>query len=601
MTNFLSWLFDTTTFEPHGFCLQWRADLIWTAVAADGIVAASYFSIPVALGFFALRRKDLAFPWIFFLFGTFILLCGGTHVMEAVTFWVPAYGMETAVKAATAIASLATATVLWPLMPKALALPGFADLRRLNGELEREVTERRRAEAALRDANAELERRVAERTAALTRLTDELQGQIVERQRVDDGLRESTELLQATLDAAPFPIAVAAPDTTVLMWNKAAERDFGYPVAEIIGRQYRSILPPSDIDSFEALFRRAVAGVQFRAVLVRGRHRNGQLLDISFSCAPVRRADGRVRAIVYALEDMTQRNAIEAQLRQAQKMEAIGNLTGGLAHDFNNLLGIIIGNLDSLQEPRVNNTKNGELLDDALDAALRGADLTRRLLAFARRQPLRPERIDLNVLVRRAPALLRRTLGENIEFRVELDPASRPVLIDPAQLEAAITNLATNARDAMPKGGKLIIRTTNVHLDAHYAAQHPEVTVGDYAAIEICDTGTGISPEILGRIFEPFFTTKEEGKGSGLGLAMVFGFIKQSSRTTRSCAGWWCGRHQSSAIGSMRRKTQRRRSLSCADASASTCSSPMSSCRGRRVVPSSPALPQPSWRGSRCC
>jgi PAS domain S-box-containing protein len=528
MTGFLSWLLNTSTFEPHGICLLWRPDLVWTMATADGIVAAAYFSIPAALVFFAVRRKDLAFPWVFFLFGVFILLCGGSHVMEAITLWVPAYGMEAAVKAATAVASLATAVALWPLMPKALALPGFGDLHRLNGKLEREVVERRRAEAALHDVNAELERRVAERTAALTRLTDELQAQIAERQRVDEGLRESTDLLQATLDAAAFPISVAAPDTTVLTWNKAAERDFGYTAEEMIGRRYRDIVPQSDLEEFEALFRRAVAGEQLRGVEVRRRHRSGRLLDIRFSSAPVRDRGGRVRTIVYVLEDVTQRNAVEAQLRQAQKMEAIGNLTGGMAHDFNNLLGVIIGNLDLLRPKVASDPENHELAGDALDAALRGADLTRRLLAFARRQPLRPERIELNVLVERSTALLRRMLGENIEFRVEFDPEPWPTLVDPPQLEAAIANLATNARDAMPKGGKLIIRTAKAHLDAHYAEQHPEVAIGDYAVVEICDTGVGVPPEILGRIFEPFFTTKEEGKGSGLGLAMVFGFVKQS-------------------------------------------------------------------------
>lgn len=529
MTHFLSWLLDSTTFQPHGYCLLWQPGLIWTTVVADSIVAASYFSIPVALVVFAVKRRDLVFSWVFFLFGAFILLCGGTHVMEAVTFWVPLYGMETAVKAVTAAVSLATAAALWPLIPQALALPRLDDLRRLNGELEREVTERRRAEAALRDVNLDLEARVAERTAALTRLTDELQTEIAERRRVEEGLRASTELLQVTFDAAPFPISVMNADTTLLMWNKAAERDLGYTAEEIIGRRLGDVAAETDLDESHNFFQRVAAGENLRNVQVRRLAANGQMRDISFSAAPVRDANGQVRAIVYTAEDVTQRNAIEAQLRQAQKMEAIGNLTGGIAHDFNNLLGIIIGNLDSLYGDVANDARNGELVRDALEAALRGADLTRRLLAFARRQPLQPERIDLNTATERTLTLLRRTLGENIEFQVELAPETWPILIDPAQLEAAIANLATNARDAMPKGGKIIVRTANICLDAQYAEQHPEVKGGDYAMLEICDTGTGIPPEILGHIFEPFFTTKQEGKGSGLGLAMVFGFIKQSN------------------------------------------------------------------------
>jgi len=209
-------------------------------------------------------------------------------------------------------------------------------------------------------------------------------------------------------------------------------------------------------------------------------------------------------------------------------MEAFGNLTGGLAHDFNNLLGIIIGNLDLLREGGYRNAAAEELVDDALDAARRGADLTRRLLAFARRQPLRPHPIEPNDLVAGIVGLLRRTLGESIEITLDLAPNVWVVRADPAQLEASLANLATNARDAMPNGGKLSFATANVHLDADYAAQHPEVTPGDYAQIEVSDTGVGMTKQVMSHIFEPFYTTKGPGKGTGLGLSMVFGFLKQS-------------------------------------------------------------------------
>ena len=218
----------------------------------------------------------------------------------------------------------------------------------------------------------------------------------------------------------------------------------------------------------------------------------------------------------------------EEQLRHAQKMEAIGNLTGGLAHDFNNLLGIVIGNLDLLKARLASEGEAHELLADALEASLKGADLTRRLLAFARRQPLQPERIEVNALVEGMARLLARTLGESIEVSLSLDPGLWPVVADPAQLESALANLATNARDAMPEGGKLIIATLNRTLDADYASLHADVTPGDYAMIEVTDTGGGMAPAVRARIFEPFFTTKPRGKGSGLGLAMIFGFMKQS-------------------------------------------------------------------------
>jgi signal transduction histidine kinase len=224
--------------------------------------------------------------------------------------------------------------------------------------------------------------------------------------------------------------------------------------------------------------------------------------------------------------DITDRKETEHQLVQAQKMEAIGNLTGGMAHDFNNLLGIIIGNLD-LARGQVEGEIE-ELVSDAHEAAWRGADLTRRLLAFARRQPLHPEPIKVNDLIANTVRLLRPLLGETIEISLQLADGLWPATADPAQLESSLANLATNARDAMPKGGRLIISTANRQLDADYAGSHVDVTEGDYVMIEVGDTGCGMSPTTVERIFEPFFTTKDRGKGTGLGLSMVFGFLRQS-------------------------------------------------------------------------
>mgnify|MGYP001165593547 CR=1 FL=1 len=216
------------------------------------------------------------------------------------------------------------------------------------------------------------------------------------------------------------------------------------------------------------------------------------------------------------------------QLHQAQKMEAIGSLTGGMAHDFNNLLTIVIGNLDLLEERVKDDPQAQKLANAALRAGLRGAELTRQLLAFARRQTLEPKLTDINELVLDMARLLERTLGETIAVKVAAAPDIWPVVIDPAQLSAAIANLATNARDAMPEGGTLRFETRNVQLDADYAARNREVEPGDYVLLEVTDTGVGMSKETLARAFEPFFTTKETGRGTGLGLSMVFGFVKQS-------------------------------------------------------------------------
>ena len=221
--------------------------------------------------------------------------------------------------------------------------------------------------------------------------------------------------------------------------------------------------------------------------------------------------------------------ASEAQVRQAQKMEAIGQLTGGVAHDFNNILTVITGTIEILGEAVKDRPHLGQITDMISAAAARGADLTRHLLAFARRQPLQPRNTDVNVLVIDAVRLLRPTLSEQIEIESMLVHDSAPALIDPSQLSTAILNLALNARDAMPNGGKLTLETKNVVLDENYASMNSEVNPGNYVMIAVSDTGEGIPGSLLDKVFEPFFTTKEVGKGSGLGLSMVYGFVKQSN------------------------------------------------------------------------
>ena len=221
--------------------------------------------------------------------------------------------------------------------------------------------------------------------------------------------------------------------------------------------------------------------------------------------------------------------ANEAQVRQAQKMEAVGQLTGGVAHDFNNILTVITGTIEILGEAVKDRPQLVQITDMISAAAARGADLTRHLLAFARRQPLQPRNTDVNALVIDAARLLRPTLGEQIEIESMLAHDSAPALIDPSQLSTAILNLALNARDAMPNGGKLTLETRNVVLDENYPSMTSELKPGNYVMIAVSDTGEGIPGSLLDKVFEPFFTTKEVGKGSGLGLSMVYGFVKQSN------------------------------------------------------------------------
>jgi PAS domain S-box-containing protein len=314
-------------------------------------------------------------------------------------------------------------------------------------------------------------------------------------------------------------------------WNRQSQAMFGWSRGEVIGERFADIaIPHADREAFPQRLKhfteRSDGLLPVQRYETLALRRDGTEFPIEMSMTALQRGGEQVfNAFV---RDLTDKIKIEEQFRQAQKMEAVGQLTGGLAHDFNNLLAIIIGNLDILSESRQWAVEEGELVEAALAAAVSGSELTRRLLAFARRQPLQPEPVDLNELIEEISKLLSRTLGVNIEIRLDLDRTIPSVLVDRVQLETAIANLANNARDAMPNGGRLYIGTSTSYLDPEYAAQHVEVEPGGYVAIAISDTGQGMPTDIVARIFEPFFTTKEVGKGTGLGLSMVFGFMKQS-------------------------------------------------------------------------
>ncbi|HEY1797505.1 MAG TPA: response regulator [Stellaceae bacterium] len=228
------------------------------------------------------------------------------------------------------------------------------------------------------------------------------------------------------------------------------------------------------------------------------------------------------------LEAAEARAAIEQQLRRSQKMEAMGQLTGGVAHDFNNLLGVIVANADLLLEAVKSNPSQAELVNEILASAAHGAQLTHRLLAFGRQQPLSAQIVDLNAGLPRIVTILQRTLGEGITIRTALGKSLWRTAVDPTQIEDALLNLAINARDAMPRGGKLTIETANERLDEQYASLYPEVAAGDYVMLAMSDTGVGMPPDVVERAIEPFFTTKEVGQGTGLGLSMIYGFAKQS-------------------------------------------------------------------------
>jgi PAS domain S-box-containing protein len=254
----------------------------------------------------------------------------------------------------------------------------------------------------------------------------------------------------------------------------------------------------------------------------------GNVVHGSTSVSLVRGTSGDIEQLIVQIVDITQKKQAAQHLQQAQKMEAIGQLTGGLAHDFNNLLTVVIGNLQLIEGKLQPDEKAQKRLQEAIQAASKGSDLTRQMLAFARKQALEPREVKVNDLVNGISPLIGRTIGENIQLKAIAMTGEPKALIDPSQLESAILNLSINARDAMPDGGLLTIETQPAYLDAHYASKYPEVTPGHYVMVAVSDTGTGMPGDLLEKVFQPFFTTKEQGKGSGLGLSMVYGFIKQS-------------------------------------------------------------------------
>jgi signal transduction histidine kinase len=371
-------LFNSAALTPHGFCLSWDPALLGLHITSDAVIALAYFTIPVALSVLVMRRRDLAFPWLFALAAVFITACGATHVMDIWTLWHPDYVLQGAIKAVTAIASIATAAALWPMLPRVLALPSPAMLREANDKLAVQLAERDQLLIALRRETAERER-------------------------------------------------------------------------------------------------------------------------------------------------------AEGMLRQAQKMEAIGQLTGGVAHDFNNLLLVAQANLELLQRRLPDAAGAQTLIRRALDATDRGAALTQQLLAFSRQQSLQPSVFEVDALLGKLDTMLRSTLADTLTMEMRLAGDLPPVDADAHQLESALLNLVINARDAMPDGGLLWIETRAEEVGAEPRDDlPPDLPPGRYVCIAVADTGVGMTPEVQRAAFEPFFTTKPVGKGSGLGLSQVYGFAKQS-------------------------------------------------------------------------
>jgi PAS domain S-box-containing protein len=387
----------------------------------------------------------------------------------------------------------------------ASAVTAALRVRRRQYEARRHLLELKAAEERLTELNSRLASRIDDQTAELDRLWT-LSEDMLARANYNGGMT-----------------AVSPAWTTVL----------GYSEHELLTRPYSEIIHPDNVQTVIAALNRMRQTGQPTRFENRILAADGEYKPIGWTVSP--EPDG-VHFIAVG-RDLSEEKARERdlehsqdQLRQAQKMEAVGQLTGGIAHDFNNLLQGITGSLDIVQK-RIAQGRTGELdrfISGAITSAKRAAALTHRLLAFSRRQPLDPKPVMPNPLVSSMEDLLRRTMGENIELEMVLAGGLWPTLCDANQLESAILNMAINARDAMPDGGRLTIETCNAHLDGPYAARVSDITPGQYVCICVTDTGTGMPPEVVARAFDPFFTTKAIGQGTGLGLSMIYGFARQS-------------------------------------------------------------------------
>jgi PAS domain S-box-containing protein len=342
------------------------------------------------------------------------------------------------------------------------------------------------------------------------------------------GLHElAASQLAAIIDSSGDAIVSQSPEGVIQTWNEAAGNLYGYAAEEVIGRRMMSLLPKSLIEQEKEILQKVSRGECVRVLETVRIHKSGCPVPVSLTISPIRNHSGEIVGVSHIARDISESTQLKRKLEVTQKMEALGRLAGGVAHDFNNLLTIITGYASLLQDSLKDDPSRLEMLNEVVGAAGRATELTKQLLAFSRREPKQLQPVDLNEVVGKMQAMLRRLIGEDIEIKVQLSQHCRKILSDPGQLGQIVLNLAANARDAMPGGGVIAIQTENWSVDDQY---HKELgfAPGNYVRLLFSDTGKGMDAETQAHIFEPFFTTKEVGKGTGLGLSTVYGIVKQS-------------------------------------------------------------------------
>ncbi|MFW6237266.1 MAG: PAS domain S-box protein, partial [Desulfosudaceae bacterium] len=351
---------------------------------------------------------------------------------------------------------------------------------------------------------------------------------ITERKQTEEALRASEEFQRAMIECSPVALYSVDRNGRVLTWNSSAERMFGWSAGEVIGRLL-PIVPDDMGGEFDDLREQVMSGHSFFARELTRQDKEGNRIPIRLSAAPIRNDRGEIVGVMAAAEDISEQERLSAQLSQAQKLESVGRLAGGVAHDYNNMLNVIIGYTELARDKLAPDDPLQEDLQEISDAARRSAEITRQLLAFARRQTIAPRILDLNETVENMLKMLRRLIGEDVDLSWEPGPALWPVKMDPAQVDQILANLLINARDAITGIGRITIETANVRLDENYCADRPGFVPGDYVMLAVSDDGCGMDKKTRDNLFEPFFTTKGVGSGTGLGLSTVYGIVRQNN------------------------------------------------------------------------
>jgi PAS domain S-box-containing protein len=514
---------------PHLYCYLGSTSLAWTHAISDALIGLAYVVISATLAYLIHRgRSELPFHGLFFGFAVFIVACGSSHLVEAITVWIPVYVLSAAIKVVTALASIATAVMLPFVVPDVLALLQTARTsEERRALLEATLMERDAAQDALKESYLVSEQKVLERTAQINRAKDGLEAEVLERRRNEEMLRQSEERFSKAFCSNPLPMTISTTaEGRFLDVNDSflalvvGERDsvVGHTMAELA----IWVEPQDRITMMKRLSEQGrVIGLpaQIRAS-------TGVVLEAKISAEQIELL-GQL-CVLAVTEDTTEMRLLQAQSEQSKKMEAVGRLAGGVAHDFNNLLGVIIGYSELLIEKLDPEAQIAKHLAQIKLAAERGAHLTRQLLVFSRQQVVSLKVLDLDAVIREASKLLSRVVREDIILSYQNSVSVGLIKADAGQIEQVLMNLVVNARDAMPNGGRITIATDSITLNDKYFLGHEPVIEGDYVVLEVRDTGFGMDEMTKAHVFEPFFTTKQPGKGTGLGLASVYAIVQQS-------------------------------------------------------------------------